>query len=210
MIDGTQQNTERVLNVERRVAVGTRAVRRLRAGGKIPAIVYGHTTPVAISIDRRTFLHNFYPISENTIIRLRIGDASHDVLVKDYDFDARTDEVLHIDFFEIEKGKVFKTHVPLVVSGSSPGVRQGGVLEQPLHHLEVECLPRHLPKEISIDISSLEINHSLHVSEVALPAGVRVLNSSEQVLVHVVTPKVEKASSVDEPEAEETEGEAEQ
>ena len=205
MAASTEESTPDTLKAERRVPTHKRAVQKLRATGKIPAIVYGHTKPVAISIDEHSFMHRYHPVPENIIIALHIGTKSHDVLVKDYDFDPRNGKILHIDFLEIEKGKEFKTHVPFTITGSSPGVRMGGIFEQPLHQLEVICLPRNLPQEIAVDISQLEINHSIHVGDIDLPEGVRALNSEDQVIGHVAMPKREQPTVKTEEEPEEEE-----
>ncbi len=209
MVASTDEGARNILHAEKRIPTHKRAVQRLRAAGKIPAIVYGHTKPVAISIDEHSFMHRYYPVPENVIIALHIDSKSRDVLVKDYDFDPRNGQILHIDFLEFERGKEFKTHVPITITGSSSGVRKGGIFEQPLHQLEIVCLPRNLPKEIAVDISHLEINHSIHVGDISLPEGVRTLNSEDQVVSHVAMPKIELPTDKAEAEAkaEEEEGE---
>jgi len=167
------------------------AVGRLRKMGKIPAIMYGDKEPLPISVDEREFETKFHKISENEIIALSLGSKTHDVLVKDYQEDIRIGQILHIDFFEVTKGKTLRTRDPIVLTGTSPGVRDGGILEHQLHELEVECLPKDIPDKITIDISSLVMNTSIHVNQIPAVEGVRVLTAADDVVVVVTAPKAE-------------------
>ncbi len=170
------------LNVEQRTETKKAAAGRLRRAGKIPAIVYGHAEPLKIAVDSREFRSNFKRITENTIIELKLPQGSHEVLVKDYQRDNMTGEILHIDFYEFKRGVALRTRVPLRLTGNPAGVKEGGILETLLHFLDVECLPKFLPEELTLDVLELALGHSLHVSQVSLPEGVRVLNNPEQVI----------------------------
>lgn len=175
--------------------------RRLRKEGKIPAIIYGHTGSYPVTVDEHEFNTKFHTVSENTIIKLSTEDGSYDVLVKDFQENTLTGKILHIDFFEIEQGKLLKTHVPLHLDGVAPGVREGGILEQRLHELEVECLPKDLPEDVVIDINSLELGDSIHVSDMEEMEGVKILDLPENVIVTVSHRKIEEV--VEEEEGEE-------
>ncbi|MBN2508729.1 MAG: 50S ribosomal protein L25 [Spirochaetales bacterium] len=190
-----------------RTDFGKGGAKRVRKEGKIPAVIYGHNEPVSISIDAREFSKKFHTVSENTIITLKDKDKSYDVLVKEYQDDILTEKILHIDFFEIERGKVLKTHVPVHTTGNAIGVKLGGVLEVSLHELEIECLPKDLPQEIVVDITPLELNASVHVSDITPPAGVKILTAPETSVLHIATIKKEEAAPVAEesPEAAESE-----
>ena len=118
--------------------------RRLRREGKIPAVIYGNTDAQALIIDEHEFNTKFPVISENIIISLKGDSREHDVLIKDYQENIMTGRIEHIDFYEIERGKMLKTHIPVHLKGVSPGVREGGVLETLIHELEVACLPKDL------------------------------------------------------------------
>jgi large subunit ribosomal protein L25 len=172
---------------KRKMAAG-----RLRRAGKIPAIVYGAVKPIAITVDAREFHSSFRRITENTIIELRLPEGSHDVLVKDYQRDNLTGEILHIDFYEFKKGVALRTRVPLRLTGNPIGVKEGGILEVLLHHLEVECLPRNLPEEIVVDIGELALGHAFHVREIAVPNEVRLHVNPEQVVCLVAHRKAEE------------------
>ncbi len=178
--------------------------RRLRAAGRIPAVVYGHEEPASLSVDGVEFGAQVKSLSESGIVALKIGGSTRDVIIKDYQMDQITGRILHLDFLEIEKGKVFRTHVPVHIHGSAPGVREGGILEHNLYDLEIECLPKDLPEEVNVDISTLESGHSIHVSDLDIPDEVRVLTSADQTVVSIT---FQKTVTVDEELEEGAEGE---
>ncbi len=180
------------LSVEARSETRKMAAGRLRRAGKIPAIVYGAVEPIAISVDAREFRQNFKRVTENTIIELKLPGGSHEVLVKDYQRDNMTGQILHIDFYEFKKGVALRTHVPLKFSGNPIGVKEGGILETLLHELEVECLPKDLPEEIGVEIGELALGHALHVSQITLPEGVRAIAAPDQVICIVAHRKAEE------------------
>ncbi|HUX49397.1 MAG TPA: 50S ribosomal protein L25 [Spirochaetia bacterium] len=192
---------QKVLQGNVRADIGKGPVGRLRKTGKIPAIIYGHEKCHSIAIDAREFGQKFKTVSENTIITIHTEQGDHDVLVKDYQEDLATGRIMHIDFYEIETNKVLKTRVPFHIAGTAPGVREGGVLETLLHDLEIECLPRDIPQSITVDISTLAVGSSIHVSDIALPAGIRVLAANDQVIVTVAHQKAEVVAAVVEPAA---------
>jgi large subunit ribosomal protein L25 len=192
------------LNAEMRAEKKKSAAGRLRRTGRIPAVVYGHVEPMAISIDEREFRSSFKRITENTIVELKLPAGSHEVLVKDYQRDNLTGEILHIDFYEFKKGVALRTRVPLRMTGNPVGVKEGGILEILLHDIEVECLPKDLPEEIALDIAELMLGHSIHVRELTLPEGVRALANPEQVVCIVAHRAAEEEVA---PAAEAVEGE---
>jgi large subunit ribosomal protein L25 len=190
-----------VLRGEPRSEMGKGASRRLRREGSIPAVVYGHSEPLHCSVVSRDFFSTFHTVSESTIITLNVGKENRDVIIKDYDEDITTGRIEHIDFFEIEQGKKLRTHVAIELTGSPIGVREGGVLDQNLHHLDIECLPKDIPEHIIVDISHLAREESLHVSDIVLPEEVRVLTDTHQTVASIVIPRV----AVEEEEEEEEE-----
>ena len=193
---------QKTLTVKRRVAGGKGPARRLRHAGNIPAVIYGHREPVVISIDEREFHREFKTVSESTIITIHVEGEDYDVLIKDYTENLVTGKITHIDFYEIERGKILRTHVPLHLTGVAPGVRAGGILEHPLHSIEVECLPKDIPQIIEVDISALDVGHSIHVADLAENPDVKYLTNPDQVVVLVAYQRAEVE--------EEAEGEAEE
>lgn len=159
--------------------------RKLRKSGGIPSVVYGHGAPVAVSVDATDFHRTYRGSQVNALYTLDIDGDSRDVLVKEIQENTLTETILHIDFYEVERGKLLKTTVPLHVVGSAVGVREGGLLEEHTHLFEIECLPKDIPVNISVDVSELGIGESIHLSDVTPPAGVRLLGSEEITIVSV-------------------------
>ena len=183
---------ERTLVAEVRFETKKGAARRLRSKGRVPAIMYGHREPLLLSIDSKEFSKKFNQISESTIIQLKTESEVYDVLVKDFQMDNKVEILKHIDFFEIERGKLLKTRVLLHYDGNPIGVREGGLLELLIHEVDIECLPKDLPERIKVDIENLQLGQSIHVEDLNLPKDVRVLNADDQVIALVAHPTVEK------------------
>lgn len=199
----------RILKAEPRTAAGSGPARRLRKSGKIPAVIYGHHDPETITIDAREFGEKFNAATESSIIHIDVDGKGFDVVVKDYQFEVLTGRVLHLDFFEIERGKKLKTHVAVHTTGEPAGVRDGGVLTLPTRDLEIECLPEDIPEEITIDISHLQIGEAIHVTDITAPKGVAILSYEDQIIALVehqrleVEPAEEEEAAVGELEGEE-------
>jgi large subunit ribosomal protein L25 len=183
---------EKTLSAVERKHLGKGEAGRLRRQGKIPGIIYGHTQPTPIAVDAYEFGTKFHRISESTIIKLRVDGQDHEVLIRDFQEDVTSGRVTHIDFYEVEKGKMLRTNVGVLLKGAAVGVREGGVLETFVHELEVECLPVNLPERIEVDVSELALGHSIHVRQMAVPEGVRVLNSPDQVVCTIVHKRLEE------------------
>jgi len=183
---------EKKLNVEMRQGGGKNVAGRLRTTGKIPAVIYGHTDPTSITVDAREFRNAFKRITQNTIVELHLPSGVHEVLVKDYQKDNLTGQILHVDFYEFEKGKALRTRVPIRLVGNPIGVKEGGILESLLHSLDVECLPKDLPEEIVLDINELGLDKALHVKDLTLTEGVRPLQAPDQVVCIVAHRKAEE------------------
>ncbi len=192
------------LTVKSRKELKKTVTKRLRKEGQIPAVVYGHKEPISISVNEREFNKKFHSVSENTIITLiEDGKEIADVLVKDYQEDITKEQILHLDFYEVERGKILKTKVPVAIEGTSEGVKLGGVLEQMMHEVNVECLPKDIPAKIVVNIDKLGIGDAIHISEIETVNGVKFLEADDQIVVHVIHTRAAEES--EESEAEETE-----
>ncbi len=186
------------------------AAKRIRNAGKIPAVIYGHSEPVHVSLDEREFMRKFGKNSESTIITVNVEGKEYDVLIKDFQEDIVKGQIKHVDFFEIERGKTLKTHVPIHLVGTAKGVKEGGVLEQQMHEFEVECLPKDIPEAIEIDVKNLLSGDAIHVGDVVVPEGVKILSAEDLSVVSVTVVKQSvEAAEEDEAEGEEAEESAE-
>lgn len=162
-----------------------RAAGRLRKEGKIPAVMYNSKGSISLAVDGHEFSKKFHTVSENTLIKLTVDKDSHDVLVKDYQEDIISGNILHIDFYEVEAGKLLRTNIPIHLIGSAKGAKEGGVLEQLMHEIEVECLPKDIPESLDVEVSDLGEGESVHVSELAPPAGVKLMVSGDGVVATI-------------------------
>ncbi|MDR2841983.1 MAG: 50S ribosomal protein L25 [Spirochaetaceae bacterium] len=186
-----------VFKAQSRSAFGSANAGRLRRSGRIPGIIYGKGEAIPIDLDEREFVNGIKGISESTIVKVDVNGASHDAFVKDTQRNIINGSIIHVDFYEIEMGKVLRTHVSVHTFGNPVGVRDGGVLETPLHDIEVECLPKDLPENIRVDISGLGVNQSIHVRDIQLGSGVKLISEADQVVALVKFAKAEAAVAVE-------------
>ena len=197
-------STAVILSAEKREGIRKGANRKLRASGRVPAILYGKDTkPSLLSVDAREAERLFQKISvENTIIDLKVkGDRTKiQALVREVQVAALRPDMLHIDFYKIQKGVSLEVDIPVELSGIPNGVRnEGGILEQLIHEIPVRCLPNQIPESIKIDVTDLDLQGSLHVSDLAIPEGVEMLMDSERTLCVVSAPRVIAEPEVEEP-----------
>ena len=197
-------STAVILSAEKREGIRKGANRKLRASGRVPAILYGKDTkPSLLSVDAREAERLFQKISvENTIIDLKVkGDRTKiQALVREVQVEALRPDMLHIDFYKIRKGVSLEVDIPVELSGIPNGVRnEGGILEQLIHEIPVRCLPDQIPESIEIDVTDLDLQGSLHVSDLAIPEGVEMLMDSERTLCVVSAPRVIAEPEVEEP-----------
>jgi large subunit ribosomal protein L25 len=161
-------------------------LRQFRAQGQIPAVIYGGgDAATQILIDEKDFLKVAAGISESTILGIDVNGTKKRAFVKARQRDSLTNKIIHIDFLEVISGRMLHARVPLHLVGIPVGVREGGVLENPAHEIEVECDPDHLPERIEVDVSELHANHSIHVRELKIGDKVKVLSSPELVVAVV-------------------------
>ena len=165
---------------------------RLRAHGKIPAVIYGGGEEATrVLLDEKEFLKVASGISESTILGIEVGEKKVRAFVKARQRNSLTNKIIHVDFLEVVSGRLLHARVPLHLTGLPVGVREGGVLENPAHEIEVECDPDNLPERIEVDVSELHANHSIHVRELKIAEKVKVLSSPELVVAVVKFAKEE-------------------
>lgn len=186
---------EVVLEVQPRKARGKWAVRRLRREGWIPGIVYGGDgPPVPIQIPERQL--ESLVRSHTRLVRIRGLDGDQRALVRELQYDILGKELLHVDLHRLVAGQRVTVEIPIVLRGVPKGTEQGGVLQQSLYNLEVECLATAIPDEIRVDVSDLDLDDVLYVSQIAVPEGVTVLTEPDVVVAQVVPPEAEEAEEV--------------
>jgi large subunit ribosomal protein L25 len=189
---------EATLQAEKRDGRGKNEARRLRASGKIPAVVYGTERGKAleIAVDPRTLLRILHSDSGvNTLIGLEGAglSAGGKVLVKEYQLDPIDHRLLHADFYAVAMDKKLEVTVPIVIKGEPKGVKQqGGVVDFVNREIEVECLPGDIPEHIDIDISELMLHQGIRVRDLPKNDKWTPVSDPDMMIVHVVTVKVEE------------------
>ncbi len=172
---------QKVINGKTRATTGKGAARRMRKEGRLPAVMYdGQGKATMIEIDEVEFSKIYHLITESTLIDLKLdGKEDHVAFVKDIQYNIITDRVGHVDFYAVDPAKALHTKIPVRLTGSPEGIRLGGILEAGITDIMVECLPRDLPERCLVDVSKLELKHSIHVRDLKLGDKVKIHTSGD-------------------------------
>lgn len=188
------------LSARPRADVGRNSVKHLRTRGSIPAVIYGHKSqPGNLEVNAREISALLsHAVGENILVELEIagekGSSTKLSLIQEVQHHPVRGDILHVDFLEVAMDEVLHTEVPIEAVGEADGVKNyGGLLEHSLRSLHIECLPKDLPEIISVDVSALGLNQSLHVRDLVLPAGVKATTDADLTVFIVAEPKVEAA-----------------
>lgn len=172
-----------------------RKLKSLREKGILPAVVYGPGhKPISIQVDYEEFRKVFEIGGESTLIKLKLGDQIKNVLIHEISTDPISDKFIHVDFYQVRMDKVITAEVPLVFEGEAPAVKSlDGVLLKNITEVEVEALPKDLPREIKIDISFLDnFDKHIRIKDLDLPQGVKILAEPEEMVASVIPPRTEE------------------
>ncbi len=194
------------LQAEKRDGRGKNEARRLRASGRIPAVVYGADKgkAVEIAVDPKVLLRILHSESGvNTLIGLQLDGSDSRVLVKEYQLDPVAHRLLHADFYQVAMDKMLTVTVPVLLKGEAKGVKQqGGVVDFVHREIEIEVLPGDIPENITVDVTELMLGQGVRVRDVmgSDDAGTAVkwkaTSDPDMMLVHVVAPRAEEAPAV--------------
>lgn len=201
------------IRIERRAGHGKGAARKLRRAGTIPAIFYGPgRTTVSVGVTADEFAKKLAHLEGSHLIRL-VNDGGKDaelhdkaVLLREVQRHPVSDDVLHIDFFEVSLTERLTVSVPLHFVGKAAGVVDGGILQPVVREIEVECLPTEIPEFIEVDVSALGIHEAIHLSGVHFPEGVTPVSEPTLTIVTVLPPTVEETKPAEAAEAVPVEG----
>lgn len=201
--------SELTIEVQPRETTGKNANRRVRARGKIPAVVYGGgKESVAIEVDRKTFIETMRPgVGENPLFLLRLGDKERRAMIRDIQVDPVSRMVIHIDFQRVVMDQKVRVTVPVELTGTAQGVKEGGMLDFVTREVHIECLPGEIPKSIEHDVSNLQIGEHVEAKDLRLPEGVVLLDEPERVLAALGHSRTEAVEGEAEAEAERAEPE---
>lgn len=178
------------LNVKSREGIGTQAVKKLRAQNQIPGIFYFHGSENIPFIVDRAQLHSIWGHESGLLELVFDGKDSKMGVIRDIQFDPVKGKPIHLDVMGIKMGEKLKVTVSITMVGTPEGVKNhGGVLQQTLRELDIECLPSKIPEQIELDVSALEINESLNVSDLQVE-DVTILTDESTVVAIVSPPRV--------------------
>lgn len=184
--------TVKELKATARSKAGKGAARAERREGRTPAVIYGgNEPPLNISLDHveiRTRIYHGRFLT--TIYDIDLDGKKHRVIPRDYQLDPVKDFPIHVDFMRLAAGQMVRVNIPVHVLNAeqSPGVKRGGAVNIVAHAIPVRCPPDRIPQSIDIDLAGMEINHSKHLSDIALPDGVKPISTEDMTLVTIVPP----------------------
>jgi large subunit ribosomal protein L25 len=196
------------LSATSRTEKGKGVAKRLRSEGKLPAVVYGHKTdPIALTIDSKQLLKLIVEgKSEHKLFGLSIEGNGKPiekiVMIKELQIHPLKRNFLHVDFFEVAMDEEITLSLVIKLVGEAPGVEMGGMLQQVRREIEIKCLPSQIPDTVEIDVSALNIGDSVHLNDIQLPEGIKVLDDADLTIATVLAPVVEKEVAPEEVEGE--------
>jgi large subunit ribosomal protein L25 len=198
---------EVTIQAEARPGTGKGVARKLRAVGKVPAVLYGRgLDPVAVAVDRMSLMRAFKTdAGRNVLIDLEIEGDTHLTLARELQRDPVRGTILHVDFLKIARDVEIEVDVPIHVVGESPGVKEGGVIEHHIWSVRLACLPGNVPERLDADISKMVIGDMLRVADLKIPEGVTILTPPEEAVLGVIVPQILKVEE-EAPAAEAVEG----
>jgi large subunit ribosomal protein L25 len=192
---------QRALNIELRTATGKGISRRLRAAGRLPAVVYGKgMEPVSVSVDQKELAAIMAGAGgQNALVALQGPEGLNGamIIVADLNRDPIKGLIRHADLHKVNLDEKVRVEVRIVLVGSAKGVKDGGLLDFPHHTVELECLPSLIPDQVSVDVAGLGIGQSIHVGDLQLPAGVRAVTDAKASVVSILGKSREAAGAAE-------------
>lgn len=185
------------LEAKSRTGSGKGPARRTRMAGLVPGVVYGKhlEKPLSIALDGKALRAAINtPKKLNTVLGLSIDGQEHIVLLKEYQMEPVSKDLLHADFIAVKENEQVKVKIPVVLTGKSVGVTEGGILSQMRRELEVWALPGAIPLNIEVDVTPMKIASAMHVNDIKLPEGITVKTHTNFTIAVVTAPEVEKVA----------------
>jgi large subunit ribosomal protein L25 len=190
-----------------REQLGKKAAKSIRREGLVPAVLYGQGDPVHFTV-RALDLRDLIYTPKFKLAEVSVGDATHRAIVKDYQFHPVTDELRHVDFLALQDGHPIRVEVPITFTGSSPGVRSGGKLQQSVRRIKIKTTPEHLVDNLTLDVSELELGQSIRVRDIDPIEGVEIQNPGGQPVATVEVPRALRSAATAEKKAAEQDAKA--
>jgi large subunit ribosomal protein L25 len=205
---------EALLEATVRTTIGKNEARRTRRAGQVPAVVYGAASEganrdaVSIAVEPKALLKILHSeAGANTLISLKLDGSNTKVLVKAFQLDPVTHQVLHADFYRVAMDRMIEVTIPVLIKGEAKGVKlQGGLLEFIRREIQIECLPADIPEHVDVDVTDLVVGQGVRVRDVATNPKWRSITDTDTMLVHVILAKAEEAATAATPDAAATPG----
>jgi large subunit ribosomal protein L25 len=180
-----------IIKANERKAINKRSRNSLRNEGRVPGVLYGsRMEPIPIDVTRIEINPLVFTAKTNLISLKLDGHEEYECVIKDVQFDPVSDEVLHFDLIGLTRGEKIQLEVPIKLLGNAVGVKEGGLLQESMHKLSIECLPKDIPQLLELEVTELNIGDSIHVSDLNFE-NITILNPENTIVVSVVLPKVE-------------------
>ena len=171
-----------LLKAEVREHTGSKAVRKIRDQGRIPAIVYGHKQePVSISLDTHDFVEGLH--HGHRLMDIQIGRKKEKMIVKELQYDYLGKNIIHADLMRVDVTESVRVTVPIELKGTAVGTHEGGIVEEHADHLEIECKATDIPEKIVVSVKELHVGEAIHAGDIELPGGVTLTSSPEILMV---------------------------
>jgi len=180
-----------IIEANERKTINKRSRNSLRNEGRVPGVLYGsRMEPIPIDVTRLEINPLVFTAKTNLISLKLDGHEEYECVIKDVQFDPVSDEVLHFDLIGLTRGEKIQLEVPIKLLGNAVGVKEGGLLQESMHKLSIECLPKDIPQSLELEVTELNIGDSIHVSDLNFE-NITILNPENTIVVSVVLPKVE-------------------
>jgi large subunit ribosomal protein L25 len=181
------------LKVKERTVFTSSARRKVREEGQVPAVIYGKTTePKSISIDSIELIKTLRDEGRNAIIKLDLDGKSHSVMLYEMQTDPLKNEITHADFYVVNMKEDVEVDVPITLTGDAQGVKDGGVLQQPLYQASITAKPGEIPQTIEVDISELGVNDTLTIGDVKISGKYSFNHEKDEVVASILPPQQEE------------------
>lgn len=186
------------------------SLRNIRTSGHVPGIIYGKDTEnKPVSLDSVELIKTLRDEGKNTVLTLEVGGKQHSVMVTDLQTDPLKNEITHADFQVVNMSEDIEVEVPIHLIGEAIGVKNGGVLQQPLYELTVKAKPKAIPQTIEADISKLDINEVLTIADLPVGGDYSFNHESDEVVASILPPQQQEAAEIDEEESADAQPEGE-
>lgn len=181
------------LQAMKRTEFTNSAKRKIRESGKIPAIIYGKTTESKpVTLDSIELIKTLRDEGKNTIINLSVDGSSHAVMLYDMQKDPLKNEIVHVDFHIVDMNSYVEVEVPIHLTGEAQGVKDGGVLQQPLHVISISAKPDKIPQTIDVEITNLGVNETILIKDIPKNGDYSFVQDEEMVIASILPPQQEE------------------